>query len=143
MIRSLYVAKTGLEAQQTQLDVISHNLAIVSYIANRVGVMYLGRLVELAPAGVIFSRPQHPYTRMLLDAIPDLSMTGPARAPIAGEVPNPLDPPSGCAFHPRCPYANARCRSEIPELKPAPGLGQAACHAVQENRLPDHVVKGY
>jgi peptide/nickel transport system ATP-binding protein len=132
---------------QRQLDLtylfISHNLAVVSYIADRVGVMYLGHLVELAPTGVIFSRPQHPYTRMLLDAIPDLSMTGPARTPIAGEVPNPLDPPAGCAFHPRCPYANARCRSEIPELKPAPGLGQAACHGVEENRLPDHVVKGY
>ncbi|MBI3452870.1 MAG: ATP-binding cassette domain-containing protein, partial [Rhodospirillales bacterium] len=72
---------------------ISHNLAVVYYISDRVGVMYLGRLVELADAKTLFARPQHPYTRMLLDAIPDLDMTGRARTPVAGEVPNPLDPP--------------------------------------------------
>jgi peptide/nickel transport system ATP-binding protein len=113
---------------------ISHNLAVVSHIADRVGVMYLGRVVELAQAGRLFSAPRHPYTRMLLDAIPDLAMTGKARTPVAGEVPNPLAPPEGCAFHPRCPHADARCRRERPRLQEAAG-GTVACHAVQEGRL--------
>ena len=92
---------------------ISHNLAVVHHIADRVGVMYLGRIVELAPTRDLFAEPQHPYTRMLLDAVPDLEMTGKARTAVAGEVPNPLDPPPGCTFHPRCPYANERCRRGI------------------------------
>jgi peptide/nickel transport system ATP-binding protein len=114
---------------------ISHNLAVVFHISDRVGVMYLGRLVELADARALFENPQHPYTRMLLDAIPDLDMTGRARTPVAGEVPNPLDPPKGCAFHPRCPFANDRCKSERPELKATANGGVAACHAVEEGRL--------
>ncbi|MFM8548651.1 MAG: ABC transporter ATP-binding protein, partial [Betaproteobacteria bacterium] len=89
---------------------ISHNLAVVHHVSDRVGVMYLGSLVELAPKARVFSSPAHPYTRMLLDAIPDLSMSGRARTPVGGEVPNPLNPPTGCAFHPRCPHAEARCR---------------------------------
>jgi peptide/nickel transport system ATP-binding protein len=109
---------------------ISHNLAVVSLVADRVGVMYLGRIVELANASELFARPRHPYTRMLLDAVPDLGMTGKPRTPVRGEVPNPLAPPSGCAFHPRCPYANARCQAEVPRF--ANGV---ACHAVEENRL--------
>jgi peptide/nickel transport system ATP-binding protein len=115
---------------------ISHNLAVVFHISDRVGVMYLGRLVELADSRALFTNPQHPYTRMLLDAIPDLEMSGRARTPVAGEVPNPLDPPTGCAFHPRCPWANERCARERPEFKPAPNGGSAACHAVEEKRLP-------
>jgi peptide/nickel transport system ATP-binding protein len=115
---------------------ISHNLAVVHHIADRVGVMYLGRLVELGAAEEIFARPQHPYTRMLLDAIPDLETTGESRTPVAGEVPNPLDPPSGCAFHPRCPWASDRCRSERPEPTAVPSGALAACHAVEEGRLP-------
>jgi peptide/nickel transport system ATP-binding protein len=114
---------------------ISHNLAVVHHIADRVGVMYLGRIVELAPTHALFATPQHPYTRMLLDAVPDLDMTGKSRTAVAGEVPNPLDPPSGCTFHPRCPYANARCREEIPLLKPVQRRN-AACHAVEEKRIP-------
>ncbi len=114
---------------------ISHNLAVVSQMATRVGVMYLGRLVELADAEALFSRPQHPYTRMLLDAIPDLEMSGRPRTPVAGEVANPLDPPSGCAFHPRCPLANQRCRTERPELKAEPQGAVVACHAVEEGRM--------
>ncbi|HZN86371.1 MAG TPA: oligopeptide/dipeptide ABC transporter ATP-binding protein [Burkholderiales bacterium] len=113
---------------------ISHNLAVVSHIADRVGVMYLGRVVELAGAAELFAAPRHPYTRMLMDAIPDLQMTGKARTPVAGEVPNPLAPPAGCAFHPRCPHANARCRSERPLLTGS-GAAAVACHAVEERRL--------
>jgi peptide/nickel transport system ATP-binding protein len=109
---------------------ISHNLAVVSQVADRVGVMYLGRLVEVSAADELFSRPRHPYTRMLLDAVPDLSMTGRARTPVAGEVPNPLAPPAGCAFHPRCPYANDRCRQEPPQV-----IRHVACHAVEEGRI--------
>jgi peptide/nickel transport system ATP-binding protein len=109
---------------------ISHNLAVVSQIADRVGVMYLGRLVELAPAGELFSHPRHPYTRMLLEAVPQIERTGEPRTPVAGEVPNPLAPPPGCSFHPRCPHADERCRRERPELVDA-----VACHAVQEGRI--------
>ena len=113
---------------------ISHNLAVVSHIADRVGVMYLGRVVELALAERLFAAPRHPYTRMLMDAIPDLQMTGKARTPVAGEVPNPLDPPAGCAFNPRCPHANQRCRAERPRLL-GHGAAAVACHAVEERRL--------
>ena len=121
---------------------ISHNLAVVHHIADRVGVMYLGRLVELAPTRELFAEPRHPYTRMLLDAVPDLSMTGKSRVAVAGEVPNPLDPPSGCTFHPRCPHANDRCRSEVPALRAIGGgaQGEAACHAVEEGRLPPRTI---
>src|SRR5262249_41273683 len=109
---------------------ISHNLAVVSQIADRVGVMYLGRILDLAPTAQLFARPRHPYTRMLLDAVPDLAMTGRPRIPIAGEVPNPLAPPPGCAFHPRCPHANDRCRRERPRV-----IDDVACHAVEEGRI--------
>jgi peptide/nickel transport system ATP-binding protein len=109
---------------------ISHNLAVVSLVADRVGVMYLGRIVELAPAVQLFAKPRHPYTRMLLDAVPDLGMTGKPRTPVAGEVPNPLAPPSGCTFHPRCPHANERCRREVPQL-----INDVACHGVEESRI--------
>jgi len=114
---------------------ISHNLAVVRHVADRVGVMYLGRIVELASTHAVFATPRHPYTRMLLDAVPDLDMTGKSRTAVAGEVPNPLDPPTGCSFHPRCPYANERCRREVPRLEAANGT-LTACHAVAENRLP-------
>ncbi|MCB1981187.1 MAG: ATP-binding cassette domain-containing protein, partial [Rhodoferax sp.] len=114
---------------------ISHNLAVVRHVADEVGVMYLGRLVELAPKKALFARPRHPYTRMLLDAIPDIRMTGRARTPVQGEVPNPLHPPAGCAFHPRCPHANARCSQERPAMLTLPEGGQVACHAVQEARI--------
>jgi len=109
---------------------ISHNLAVVSLVADRVGVMYLGRVVELAGSAALFARPRHPYTRMLLDAVPDLEMSGKSRTPVAGEVPNPLAPPSGCAFHPRCPHANERCRREVPAF-----INGVACHAVEEGRI--------
>ena len=113
---------------------ISHDLAVVYYISSRVAVMYLGRICELADTETLFGRPRHPYTRMLLDTIPDLEMGGRDREPVAGEVPSPIDPPPGCAFHPRCPHADARCRSEIPELKTVDGTS-VACHAIEEGRL--------
>jgi len=109
---------------------ISHNLAVVSQVADRVGVMYLGRIVEIAPAAQIFSKPRHPYTRMLLDAVPDLELSGRPRTPVAGEIPNPLAPPSGCPFNPRCPHANDRCRTEKPAF-----IDGVACHAVAEGRI--------
>jgi peptide/nickel transport system ATP-binding protein len=115
---------------------ISHNLAVVRHMADTVGVMYLGRLAELAEARALFERPRHPYTRLLLATIPDLTLSGRARAPVAGEVPSPIDPPTGCSFHPRCPYADARCRRERPEPITACDGGLVACHAVEEGRLP-------
>ena len=113
---------------------ISHNLAVVRHMANRIGVMYLGRLVEVAPAREMFRAPKHPYTRMLLDAVPDLDLTGRKRKPVEGEVPNPIDPPPGCPFHPRCPFANARCRVELP-LPIMAGDATVRCHAVEEGRI--------
>ncbi|RQP26402.1 ABC transporter ATP-binding protein [Piscinibacter terrae] len=112
---------------------ISHNLAVVRHVSDQVGVMYLGRLVELADKAELFSRPRHPYTRMLLDAIPDIRMSGRSRTPVQGEVPNPLNPPSGCSFHPRCPLANARCKVERPALQAIAGV-RIACHAIEEGR---------
>ncbi len=113
---------------------ISHNLAVVQHVADDVGVMYLGRLVEVAPKRTVFSAPRHPYTQMLLDAIPDVRMTGRQRNPVIGEVPNPMNSPTGCAFHPRCPHARAVCKAERPELV-ADGDSQVACHAVQQGWL--------
>ena len=121
------------ERQLTYLF-ISHNLAVVRHVSDHVGVMYLGRIVELAPKKVLFSTPRHPYTRMLLDAIPKMHDTGRARTPVQGEVPNPLNPPPGCTFHPRCPLANARCKTERPRLLGVDGV-QVACHAVEEGRI--------
>jgi len=113
---------------------ISHNLAVVYHISTRVGVMYLGRLVEVSVTDRLFRRPKHPYTRMLLDTIPDLEMSGRQRNPVGGEVPSPINPPSGCAFHPRCPFANERCRIELPLLLPIEG-GTVACHGIEEGRI--------
>ena len=114
---------------------ISHNLAVVYHLSDMIGVMYLGRLCEVSSAKDLFHAPQHPYTRLLLETIPDLEMTGRAREPVGGEVPNPITPPSGCAFHPRCPFANERCKSETPELKKHSGH-MVACHGAEEGRLP-------
>jgi len=108
---------------------ISHNLAVVRHVSDQVGVMYLGRLVELADKHTLFAHPQHPYTRMLLDAIPKMHDTGRARTPVQGEVPNPLKPPSGCSFHPRCPQATDLCKAERPALRELRGI-KIACHAV-------------
>jgi peptide/nickel transport system ATP-binding protein len=113
---------------------ISHDLAVVYHVSTRVGVMYLGRLVEWADTRTLFRAPRHPYTRMLLDAIPDLDMSGRQRVPVAGEVPSPINPPPGCPFHPRCPHANARCRTEAPRAI-RHGESHVSCHAVEEGRI--------
>lgn len=108
---------------------ISHNLAVVRHMASRIGVMYLGRLVEVSEGKSLFSNPRHPYTRMLLDAVPDLAMTGKSREGVKGEIPNPISPPSGCTFHPRCPLVFDRCRVENPSV-----IDGVACHAVNGGR---------
>ncbi|WP_114967243.1 ABC transporter ATP-binding protein [Alkalilacustris brevis] len=113
---------------------ISHDLSVVRHMANRIGVLYLGRLAEVADGKQLFTAPQHPYSRMLLDAVPDLAMTGRRRKPVEGEIPNPINPPPGCSFHPRCPYANARCRQEVPRMIRR-GSSEAACFAVEEGRI--------
>ncbi len=113
---------------------ITHNLAVVRHMADDVGVLYLGRLAETAPTEDLFARPRHPYTRMLLDAVPDLALTGRPRRPVTGEIPNPIDPPPGCTFHPRCPHAADRCRIEAPRHVTRGGT-LVACHAVEENRI--------
>ncbi len=115
---------------------ISHNLAVIRHMSDRLGVMYLGRIVEHGPGEAIFTAPRHPYTRLLLEAIPDLSAaggTGRVRAGVGGEVPSPIAPPPGCTFHPRCPLANERCRVERPGYTVA-GPVEVACHAVEEGR---------
>jgi peptide/nickel transport system ATP-binding protein len=113
---------------------ISHNLAVVRHMSDRLGVMYLGRIVEQGRAEDIFRNPRHPYTRLLLDAIPDISAVGRRRTPVGGEVPSPIAPPSGCTFHPRCALANARCKTERPGQTMVDGVA-VMCHAVQEGRL--------
>lgn len=130
----LNIMKDLQRAQGLTYLFISHNLAVVRHMADQVGVMYLGRIVELADKAAIFGAPRHPYTRMLLDAIPDIHQTGRERQAVQGEVPNPLNPPSGCSFHPRCPHANARCSSERPALREFQGI-RVACHAVEEGRI--------
>ncbi len=129
----LNIMKNLQREQQLTYLFISHNLAVVRHVSDHVGVMYLGRIVELAPKRTLFAAPRHPYTRMLLDAIPKMHDTGRARTPVQGEVPNPLNPPTGCTFHPRCPLANARCKAERPKLQVIEGV-QVACHAVEEGR---------
>lgn len=109
---------------------ISHDLAVVRHMADQVGVMYLGLICEVAPVENIFKNPLHPYTRLLLETIPDVEMTGRKRVPVAGEIPNPIEPPTGCAFHPRCPLAFNLCQKTRPALLPAGTDIRVACHAV-------------
>jgi peptide/nickel transport system ATP-binding protein len=107
---------------------ISHDLGVVEHIADRTVIMYLGRIVETAPTPELFASPNHPYTQALIANVPRLEAGKRRFAPIAGEIPSPLDPPSGCHFHPRCPFAFARCRAERPALREiAPGRW-SACH---------------
>ena len=108
---------------------ISHDLSVVEYVADRVAVMYVGKLVELAETEAMYRRPMHPYTEALMSAVPNPDPTQrPNRIVLSGEIPDPANPPSGCYFHPRCPYAQERCKVETPPLREvAPGR-YAACH---------------
>lgn len=118
-----------LQAEQgLGLVFIAHDLAVIRHISHRIQVMYLGRTVEAGPTAAIFAAPRHPYTRGLLDAVPDPQPGVPLRVPVAGDLPSPLDPPSGCAFHPRCPHAQDRCRTETPALRPLGADRTARCH---------------
>lgn len=113
---------------------ISHDLSVVRHMANRIGVLYLGALVEVAESKTLFRNPRHPYTRMLLDAVPDLDLIGRERKEIEGEIPNPINPPSGCTFHPRCPFAKSKCQKDIP-APTTTETGYAACHFVNKIRI--------
>ena len=118
------------EATGTAYVFISHNLAVVEHVAHDVLVMYLGRAVEQGPKAAVLGAPLHPYTRALLGAVPVLKKADrKPRIPLIGETPSPLSPPSGCAFHTRCPLAQARCKAEVPALREVQGR-QVACHLV-------------
>jgi oligopeptide/dipeptide ABC transporter ATP-binding protein len=107
---------------------ISHDLGVVRHLADRVVVMYLGRVVEIAPKAELFGSANHPYTQALLAEVPTIERRRRSFAPIKGEIPSPLAPPSGCHFHPRCPHATERCTREAPRLREiAPGR-LSACH---------------
>ncbi|MBJ3763878.1 ATP-binding cassette domain-containing protein [Maribius pontilimi] len=110
---------------------ISHDLTVVTHMADTVGVLYLGRLVEEASPEHLNARPAHPYTQMLLDSAPRLDGFGREIAPPQGEIPDPINPPAGCAFNPRCPLAIDRCRTERPELRQIDGA-RVACHRAEE-----------
>jgi len=100
---------------------IAHNLAVVKHVSDRIAIMYLGRVVELAPADEIYQTPRHPYTRALISAIPQPKPGRKSqRIIMEGDVPSPIDPPSGCPFHPRCPHSTDKCRTEVPSLRKAP-----------------------
>jgi len=107
---------------------ISHDLGVVKHISDRVAIMYLGRIVEIASTADIYNRANHPYTQALLAEVPDVNRRGRRFTPIQGEIPSPLAPPPGCTFHPRCPHAGPRCREAVPELKEVAPLHWAACH---------------
>jgi peptide/nickel transport system ATP-binding protein len=107
---------------------ISHNLSVIRHMSDEVAVMYLGRIVEQAACDALFEAPAHPYTRLLMDTIPDLETPDRDRAPMGGEVPSPIAPPPGCAFHPRCPAALPLCRETMPGATARRGGGEVRCH---------------
>jgi peptide/nickel transport system ATP-binding protein len=114
---------------------ITHDLSVVEHFSTRVAVMYLGRICELAATGELYESPRHPYTQALLSAIPELGRQKAKHIKLKGEVPTPIDLPTGCVFHGRCLYANERCIREVPELKGINSGTQVACHGVEEGRL--------
>jgi peptide/nickel transport system ATP-binding protein len=107
---------------------ISHDLGVVEHISDRVVIMYLGRVVESGPTEAIFAAPKHPYTQALLKEVGKVVPGKRVFVPIKGEIPSPLDPPSGCHFHPRCPRAIARCKAEAPALREVAPVQSASCH---------------
>ncbi|MBM3521437.1 MAG: ATP-binding cassette domain-containing protein, partial [Alphaproteobacteria bacterium] len=119
---------------------IAHDLAVVRHISTRVAVMYLGRIVEVAPVETLFTQPHHPYSQALLSAIPR-PHTGARRGRVIlpGDVPNPINPPSGCSFHTRCPLSTARCRAEVPATQDLGGGHGVACHLVQPGAAPPDI----
>jgi len=124
-----------LQSLQNEFDLtylfISHDLRVVKHISDMVAVMYLGKIVEIASSDEIYENPLHPYTKILISAIPDIKKSNENRKiVISGDVPNPIDPPSGCSFHPRCPIAEEKCRITTPELTDKRGNHRAACHLV-------------
>ncbi|MGR3343368.1 MAG: oligopeptide/dipeptide ABC transporter ATP-binding protein, partial [Paracoccaceae bacterium] len=117
---------------------IGHDLSVVRHLCDRVAVMYLGRVVEIGNSDTLFSDPRHPYTQALIDAVPNpdpLTEAGRAVTVLEGEVPSPLDPPSGCVFHPRCPIAMDICRRDVPELSAVKPYHRAACFAAETMKL--------
>ncbi|MEL6799819.1 MAG: oligopeptide/dipeptide ABC transporter ATP-binding protein [Pseudomonadota bacterium] len=110
---------------------ISHDLGVVEHIADTILVMYLGRVVEMGPAEDVFRQPLHPYTRALIDGVPRLDRRRVTYEPIAGDIPSPIDPPSGCHFHPRCPFARETCRTDRPETRTINGR-DVVCHFAEE-----------
>ncbi len=113
---------------------ISHDIAVIGYVSDRVAVMYLGSIVETGPARAVLRSPHHPYTRSLVAAVPRVDRTGQARMRLEGDLASPLDPPPGCRFHTRCPFASAVCRTEVPALLPAEEGRAVACHHFPERR---------
>ncbi len=114
---------------------ITHDLSVVQHISTRVAVMYLGTLCELAATADLFASPRHPYTRALLSAVPILGKRRKRHVKLSGEVPTPIHLPPGCVFHGRCPWADDRCRKEIPRLTVTDRGSQVACHGVEDNRI--------
>jgi len=111
---------------------ISHDLSVVKHISDRIVIMYLGRVVEISPTDELYADPNHPYTQALLNEVPQLEHRGRDYKPVEGEIPSPLDPPSGCHFHPRCPHATARCAAERPALREIAPTRWSACHLNDE-----------
>lgn len=127
-----------LDELQRKLDLtylfISHDLSVVEHCCRRIGVMYLGKLVELAPAAELYRDPRHPYTQALISAIPTIGGGRRERMVLTGDLPSPTAPPAGCRFHTRCPYANERCRREAPALRQVGPDHWAACHLSEDGR---------
>ena len=114
---------------------ISHDLSVVEHISTRVAVMYLGSLCELASAADLFGSPRHPYTQALLSAIPRIGGKAAGHIKLTGDVPTPINLPTGCVFHGRCPHANARCMQEVPKARQLESGALVACHGVEEGRV--------
>lgn len=129
----LNILKTLQREMNLTMLFITHDISVVRYISNRIGLMYLGRIVEEAPTDDLFAEPLHPYTKALFSAVPDGKKR--ERIVLKGEIPSPLQPPSGCVFHTRCPFAVDRCRSEAPEYREVRTEHRVACHLVDEEAL--------